>query len=150
MRQTVHPYFDALHVQYLKCTVSYDTDFCVTFTIEPDQAHPDYSTYLHTIVEQHFRTYGLARKFKAEASRKVVDFRTNMAKVAEDGPIRLQDVDREIRYEVNKAIGQKEGPNSWILSFWEGIRSCPDLVVKLNGDLVIQRAVATAGSGPAA
>lgn len=148
-RQTIHPYFDHLDVQYLRCIVEYDKDFSVEFAIKPDVTADGYCSYTHRVVESHFNAYGLARKFRAEASRKINDFRTNMAKVAESGPIITDDIDREVRYEVNKALNTGEGPNSWILALWDGLKACPNLVTILNQDPAIQRAILDAAPQPA-
>jgi hypothetical protein len=129
--------------------VSYDRDFQIDFAISPDDTAPGYCPYTHQVVNLHFSAYGLARKFKAEASRKVIDFKTNMAKVAERGPIEAGDIDRELRHEVNKALTSGEGPNSWILAFWEGVRSCTDLVTVLNQDPAIQQSVLNAAPASA-
>jgi hypothetical protein len=148
-RQTIHPYFDRLDVQYLQCTVDYIKDFSIEFVIRPDVTADEYCSYTHTVVESHFNAYGLARKFRAEASRKINDFRTNMAKVAERGQITTEDVDLELRYEVNKALFSGEGPNSWTLALWNGLGACPNLVSILNQDPAIQRAVQDAAPLPA-
>lgn len=137
LRETIHPYFDALHIWYLRCTVAHDGNFTVEFAIDPDVTDPDYDAYVHAVVERHFAAYELGRKFRAEASRKIADFTTNMAKIAEIHPISILDVEREIRHERAKLIRQGEGPNSWQLAFWDGMARCVGLDQIIRSDPLV-------------
>lgn len=143
VRETVHPYFDPLHIWYLKCTITHDGhEFAADYRIDPDVASPDYDPYVHEVVERHFRAYRLGRKFRAETGRKIVDFKFNMAKLAETGPLTEEDVAREIRYEVRKLLMRGEHANSWQLAFWEGMRTFVGLIDLINKDPVIVAAAA--------
>lgn len=137
-RQTVHPYFDKLEFNYLKCTVVYDLDFQVSFSIDPDTSASGYCSYTHSIVSAHFEEYGLSRQFRAEASALVEDIRTNMAKIAEQRIIEQSDIDTEYWHERRKHQNRLGEFNNWKIAFLDGFHSCPGLVNHLNTDTRIK------------
>ena len=132
-RRTVNPYFDNLsEVPYLRCSIDGGDELTANFSIDPDTTNPNYDAYVAEVVTQHFEKYGLARKFRTEASRKISDFRRDVMDwqdLAGDPPDQVvldRILDRRILSVCNN------GPNHWELAFWEGMKEFPDLLVTVQ------------------
>ncbi len=129
-RKTIHPYFDRLsEMPYLKCTIQIEPVIMPNYSIDPDIANPRYDNYTEEIASRHFVAYGLARKFRAEASRKLVEFKNTV----QDWKLLTQELPSEeaiagiIDNKVNMLVVRGEGPNHWEIALWQGIKEVPDL-----------------------
>ncbi|MEA5115400.1 MAG: hypothetical protein VB050_15400 [Geobacteraceae bacterium] len=124
-RKTVHPYFDPLsNHQYLKCTVRIiDNRINIKFNISTDNQSPNYSTYVAAVVGKHFKTFGLARKFEAEACEKLGALLVTVTGLARTD--RLCPSARQITSIIEEYIRdlrrRGEGPNNWEIVFWSAI-----------------------------
>lgn len=138
IRQTIHPYFDALSdVRYLACDVEYDQQLTLTFRIDSDITHPDYDPNVEGVVQEHFRVYGLERIFRAEASSKVTSL-VAQARLCEQVKGMAPDqatIDLIVNGELIALARRGNHLNHWETAFWNGARACPDLLTYVQAQL---------------
>jgi hypothetical protein len=125
VRKTVHPYYDPLsNHQYLKCTIIRVADeITATYTIDDTNTAPTYNAYVASVVKHHFKSYDLARKFRAESSRKIADFYVTLKGISRRSrKFPSHDIIKDIIIETIRDLQKRgEGINHWELVLWGSI-----------------------------
>jgi len=130
IRKTIHPYFDNLsEISYLNCTVQSDIELTAYYSIKGYSAEENHDPYTREIVKQHFDIYGLARKFRAEASCKIAEFRREVHFWTQTTPVPLSEeiLTKLINSKIDVLLDRGEGPNHWELALWFGMKDFPGL-----------------------
>lgn len=141
-RKTIHPYFDPLcDHQYLKCTVRITGDrISIKFNISDDNQSPTYDPYVAVVVGEHFKTFGLARKFEAEACEKLGGLLVTITGLARvDGVCPdAEKVMGIIQEYITDLRRRGEGPNHWEVAFWTAVTETGGITEFLRLKLIRQ------------
>lgn len=128
-RSTVHPYFDDLNtVSYLSCTITKRSSALIAqFSVAPDSTGHAKDPYIEEIARRHFVGYGLETKLRAEASRKITDFKSEMLLLNTFAPLSTAILHRAMASKLRPLLGAYGAANSWEVAFWKGMTTCTDL-----------------------
>ncbi|MGA2506915.1 MAG: hypothetical protein ABSF80_05505 [Chitinispirillaceae bacterium] len=123
-RKTLHPYYDNLSFQYLRCSIDLKTTLFATYYIETSSSDELFDPYVAGIVHEHFNLFGLERKFRSEASRKLSDFYIAVKNVfsASAKPLKQVQVYTLVDDHLSALRALGEGVNCWEYAFWSAMR----------------------------